>query len=58
VKSINPIKSAIQTIYDIVTKVHGGELTVETIENDGLPESNRGGQAVTTFSIILPINTI
>jgi signal transduction histidine kinase len=44
--------------YDIVTKGHGGELTVETIENDGLPESNRGGQAGTTFSIILPINTI
>ena len=29
VQSINPFKSVIQTIYDIV-KAHGGELTMET----------------------------
>ena len=29
VQSINPFKSVIQTIYDIV-KAHGGELKVET----------------------------
>ena len=29
VQSINPIKSVIQTSYDIV-KAHGGELKVET----------------------------
>lgn len=42
-KSINPIKSVIQTIYDIVTKGHGGELKVETKEGEG-----------TTFSIVIP----
>ena len=34
VKSINPFKSVIQTIYDIV-KAHGGELRVETKEGEG-----------------------
>ena len=34
VKSINPIKSVIQTTYDIV-KAHGGELKVETKEGEG-----------------------
>ncbi len=34
VKSINPVKSVIQTIYDII-KAHGGELKVETKEGDG-----------------------
>jgi K+-sensing histidine kinase KdpD len=34
VESINPCVSVIQTIYDIV-KAHGGELKVETKENDG-----------------------
>ena len=34
VKSINPIKSVIQTIYDIV-KGHGGEIKVETKEGEG-----------------------
>ena len=34
VKSINPIKSVIQTIYDII-KAHGGELKVETKEGEG-----------------------
>jgi signal transduction histidine kinase len=34
VKSINPFKSVIQTTYDIV-KPHGGELKVETKENEG-----------------------
>lgn len=32
-QSINPFKSVIQTFYDIV-KAHGGELKVETKEND------------------------
>ena len=34
VKSINPYKSVIQTIYDIV-KAHGGELNVETKKGEG-----------------------
>ena len=34
VQSINPIKSVIQIIYDIV-KAHGGELKVETNEGEG-----------------------
>lgn len=34
VQSINPFKSVIQTIYDIV-KTHGGELRVETKEGEG-----------------------
>ena len=44
VKSFNPIKSVIQTSYDII-KAHGGEITVETIENEGAE-----------FTIILSIN--
>ena len=31
VKSINPVKSVIQTIYDVV-KTHGGELKVEKMQ--------------------------
>lgn len=34
VKSINPCQSVIQTIYNIV-KALGGELKVETKENEG-----------------------
>lgn len=34
VQSIHPYKSVIQTDYDIV-KAHGGELKVETKENEG-----------------------
>ena len=34
VKSINPLKSVIQTSYDIV-KSHGGELKVETKNGEG-----------------------
>ena len=34
VQSINPIKSVIQTSYDIV-KAHGGEIKVETKEGEG-----------------------
>ena len=34
VKSINPFKSVIQTIYDII-KAHGGEIKVETNEGEG-----------------------
>ena len=34
VQSINPIKSVIQTSYDIV-KTHGGEIKVETTEGEG-----------------------
>ncbi len=33
VKSINPIKSVIQTSYDII-KAHGGEIKVETKEGE------------------------
>ena len=42
-KSINPCKSVIQTIYDIV-KAHGGEIKVETNEKAG-----------TVFIIQLPL---
>ena len=45
VKSINPFKSVIQTIYDI-EKEHGGEIKVEGTEGKG-----------TTFIVQLPINT-
>jgi signal transduction histidine kinase len=34
VKSINPFKSVIQTMYDIV-KAHGGEIKVNAKENEG-----------------------
>jgi signal transduction histidine kinase len=34
VKSINPVKSVIQTIYDII-KAHGGEIRVETKQGVG-----------------------
>ncbi len=34
VKSINPLKSVIQTIYDII-KAHGGEMKVDTKEGAG-----------------------
>ena len=34
VESINPFKSVIQIMYDIV-KAHGGELKVETKEGEG-----------------------
>ena len=34
VKSINPFKSVIQTMYDII-KAHGGEIKVETKEGEG-----------------------
>jgi K+-sensing histidine kinase KdpD len=34
VQSIHPYKSVIQTMYDIV-KAHGGELKVETKEEEG-----------------------
>ena len=44
VKSMNPLKSVIQTSYDIV-KTHGGELKVETKEGDG-----------STFIVQLPIS--
>ncbi len=43
VKSLNQFKSVIQTSYDII-KAHGGEIKVESKENDG-----------TTFIIQLPI---
>jgi len=43
VKSLNPFKSLIQTVYDII-KAHGGELKVETKLAEG-----------TTFIIQLPI---
>ena len=34
VQSINPFKSVIQTLYDII-KAHGGEIKVETREGEG-----------------------
>lgn len=34
VKSINQIKSVIQTIYDII-KAHGGELTIQSLQGEG-----------------------
>ncbi len=37
--------------YDIITKGHGGDLTVETNLNDDLPT----GEAATTFIITLPL---
>ena len=43
VKSFNPCKSVIQIFYDIV-KAHGGELNVDTMEENG-----------STFTIHLPI---
>ena len=43
VKSINPCKSVIQTIYDIV-KAHGGEIKVESKEGEG-----------SEFIILLPV---
>jgi signal transduction histidine kinase len=46
VQSIHPCKSVIQTMYDIV-KAHGGEIKVETKENEG-----------TTFIILLPVKDI
>ena len=46
VTSINPFKSVIQTMYDIV-KAHGGEIKVETKEGEG-----------TEFIIQLPVKTI
>lgn len=41
----------VQTIYDII-KTHGGEISVESTENEGLP----GEQTGTEFIINLPIN--
>ncbi len=35
VKSINPFKSVIQTMYDILTKGHGGTIEVESVEGVG-----------------------
>ena len=40
----------IQTIYDIIN-LHGGDLTVETKEGEGLP----AGEAGSEFTIKLPI---
>jgi signal transduction histidine kinase len=42
-KSINPIKSVVQTIYDII-KAHGWEIKVDTKEGEG-----------TEFTIQLPV---
>ena len=43
VKSTNPCKSVVQTINDI-NKAHGGEIKVETKENEG-----------TEFCIVIPV---
>jgi signal transduction histidine kinase len=39
--------------YDIV-KAHGGEITVNSKDGEDLPDSNRAGQAGSTFTIKLP----
>ena len=53
VQSINPIKSVIQTIDDIV-KAHGGELKVETLSAEGAAQAgNATGGA--SFIIYLPV---
>jgi signal transduction histidine kinase len=60
VQSINPFKSVIQTIYDII-KAHGGEIKVETKEDEARPAvqsnhpggDNRAGRG-TAFIIRLP----
>ena len=44
VKSINPSKSVIQTMYDIITKAHEGRIEVETKNGKG-----------TEFIIELPV---
>ena len=52
VKSLNPCKSVIQTIYDIV-KAHGGEIKVETkvdVADPGLSGKGEGSE----FTILLP----
>jgi signal transduction histidine kinase len=46
----------IQTSYDIV-KAHGGEIKVETKENEGL-SAEASAQAGTTFIILLPVKNI
>ena len=61
VKSSNPCKSVIQTIYDIV-KAHNGMLKLETkadvadpsISGEGNPD-NFGKREGSTFSIQLPV---
>ena len=52
VKSINPCKSVIQTIYDII-KAHGGEMKVETKEGEARPDDPVGRG--TEFIILLPV---
>jgi len=63
VKSYNPRKSVVKTIYDIV-KAHGGELKVETKHIEGLSadlsdrnnvKAEASAQAGTEFIIKLPI---
>ena len=43
----------IQTKYNII-KAHGGEITVNSKDGEGLPNSNRDGQAGSEFIIKLP----
>jgi signal transduction histidine kinase len=47
VKSIIPCRSVMQTVYDIITKAHGGELKVETKEGER-----------STFIVRLPNQTL
>jgi light-regulated signal transduction histidine kinase (bacteriophytochrome) len=44
VKSLNPFKSVILTIYDIITKGHGGTIECESVEGVGI-----------TFALSIPI---
>ena len=53
VKSINPFKSVIQTIYDIV-KAHGGEIKVESLPAEAAAQAGKEGEG-TRFIIQLPV---
>ncbi len=50
VTSINPSKSVIQTMYDIV-KAHGGEIKVESKEDEGQPAGQAGSDFIIKLSI-------
>lgn len=45
VKPENPCQSVIQTSYDIV-RAHGGEIKVESVENQGLPGKQTGTESI------------
>lgn len=51
VKSVNPCQSVIQTSYEII-KAHGGTISVDSTENEGL----NGEQTGTEFILQIPIS--